>query len=134
MIPLFTYKESVLSGIYFTLLDPNKLEGSHELGSVCPSVQKFSWDWLIRFFSETQHGVRGPCGVVLDNRSFQKRKFCLQNGTKIGLFEFFGKLSHYFFLNLVYKEIFYYLLCSCINPILRKNLVPATWTKMLSKW
>ena len=28
-----------------------------------------------------------------------------ENGSKPGFFEFIGKLSHYFFLNLVYKEI-----------------------------
>ena len=38
-------------------------EGSYELGSVHPSVRKFSWDWL-NSFSETQHDVRGPRGVV----------------------------------------------------------------------
>ena len=41
--------------------------------SVHPSVQKFSWNWLFSFLGETQHGVRGPYGVVYDRaRFFQK--------------------------------------------------------------
>ena len=55
------------------------------------------------------------------------RYFCPkneENGQKIGFFEFIGKLSSQFFLNLVYNEGLYYLLYSCTNPIFRKNLVP----------
>ena len=33
---------------------------------------------------------------------------------------------------MVYKESSYYLLYSCTNPILGKNLVPEIWAKMLS--
>ena len=39
------------------------------------------------------------------------------------------KFSHYFFLNLAYKES-YYFLYSCSNPILWKNLVPEIWARM----
>ena len=54
-----------------------------------------------------------------------------ENGPKIGFFEFIGKLSHEFFLNLVYKEILQYLQYSCTNPILGKILVPEILAKML---
>ena len=70
---------------------------------------------------------------------FFKKICCPKNGEnrpkiglKIGFFGFIGKFSHQFFLNLVYKESSYYLLYSCTNPILGKNLVPEIWAKMLS--
>ena len=77
------------------------------------------------FFSETQYGVRALC--VDRSRVFLKKFFCPQNeenGPKMGFFGFIGKFSQQFFLNLVYKESLYYLLYSCTNPILGKNLVP----------
>ena len=52
-------------------LDPRlRPDGSYQLGSVCPSFNPFVL--LFRsflginslVFSETQHDVRGPCGVV----------------------------------------------------------------------
>ena len=55
-----------------------------------------------------------------------------ENGPKIGFIGFIGKFSHCIFLNLVYKEISYYLLYSCTNLMLGKNLVPEIWAKMLS--
>ena len=64
-----------------------------------------------QFFSEIQHGVRGPCVVVHDRtRFFEKKKeksFCPkygENGPKIGFFKFIGKFSHQSFLNLLYNE------------------------------
>ena len=45
-----------------------------------PSIWKFSKDWLISFFSETQHDVRGPCAVVCDRaRLFEKKYVCPKN-------------------------------------------------------
>ena len=38
--------------------------------SVLPSVRKFFWDWLISFFSETQHSVRGPYLVECGRAGF----------------------------------------------------------------
>ena len=35
-----------------------------------------------------------------------------------------------FFLNSVYKESLYYMLYSCTNAILEKNLIPEIWAKM----
>ena len=56
-----------------SLLDPGPWpEGSYELGSVCPSVllsRSFLWIGSL-VFSETQHGVRGPCLVVHDRAGF----------------------------------------------------------------
>ena len=71
-------------------------------------------------FSETQHGVRGPCDLVRDRAGFfEKKNLCPKSGPKIR-----------FFLNLVHNEILYYLLYSCSNPIFGKNLVPEIWVKM----
>ena len=53
-----------------------------------------------------------------------------QMGQKQG-FRIYWKFSHYFFLNLVFKKSSYYLLYSCTNPILEKNLLPEIWAKML---
>ena len=105
--------------------------------SFCPSIRKFSWVWLL-VFSETQYGVRSPCGVVRDRASFLKKMFflgkwekCAKNGPKRGFFEFIEKFSHSFFLNLVHKESLYYLLYSCSNLVLGKNVFPELWVKML---
>ena len=69
---------------------------------------------------------------------FFKKICCPKNGEnrpkiglKLGFFGFIGKFSHQFFLNLVYKESSYYLLYSCTNPILGKNLILEIWAKML---
>ena len=56
---------------------------------------------------------------------------CGGNGPKIGFFEFIGKISHYFFLNLVYNESLCYWLYSCTDPIFGKNLIHEIWAKML---
>ena len=73
------------------------------------------------------------CVTELD---FPGKLFVTQkNGPKMGqkqvFFEFIRKFNHYFFLNLVYKEILY-LLYHCRNPLLGKNLVPEICAKMLS--
>ena len=53
------------------------------LPSFCPSIQKFSWDWLINCFGNSQHVARGPCGVVCDRDRFLERKNILdQKGGK----------------------------------------------------
>ena len=100
------------------------------------SVQKFSWNWLVSFFSETHHGVRGLCGFLQGSARFFKKKYFVPKmekmGLKIGFFEFIGKFSLEFFLHLVYKESSYYLLYSCTNPILGEIQVSEIWAKMLS--
>ena len=47
-----------------------------------------------------------------------------ENGPRIGIFQFNEKFSHWLFLNLVDNESLHYLVSSCRNPILRKNLDP----------
>ena len=85
-------------------------------------------------FSETEYDVRGPCGVLHNRARFFEKKMprkwgkWAKNGLKIGLFEFVGKFSHYFFLKLANKESWYYLLYSCTISILWQNLIPETWT------
>ena len=62
--------------------------------SVRPFVQRFLWNWLFSFFSGTQHGLRGPCGVVYDR----------------GFFECIGKFS-FFFLVLYFCTSVIYIVC-----------------------
>ena len=100
---------------------------------VCPSVllsESFPGIGSL-VFSETQHGVRGPCVAVRDRARFFLIFFLSQKCTQNFFFGFTEKFSHYFFLNLVYKESSYYLLYSCSNPILGKNPVLEIWAKML---
>ena len=47
-------------------------------------------------------------------------------------FEFIEIFGHLFLLNLFDNENFYYLLCSCTNPIFGKIFVPEIWGKMFS--
>ena len=49
--------------------------------SFCP-IWKFSWVWSL-VFSETQHGVRSPCGFVRDRASFLKKCFSFENGENV---------------------------------------------------
>ena len=62
--------------------------------------------------------------LCMTKSDFWGKFFFPKNGPKIGFFESIGKCSHYFFLNLVYKESLYQLLYSCTNPTLEENLVP----------
>ena len=81
-------------------------------------------------FSEAQHGVRPMWCCAWQSLIFWKKILhqkwgkWAKNGPKIGFFEFIEKLSHWFFLNLVFKESLYYLPYSCTNPILE------IWAKM----
>ena len=63
--------------------------------------------------------------MVLETHMKLWKTFCAQKVWKMdqkwGFFEFIEKFGHYFFLSLFYHE---HLLCSCINPILKKNFVP----------
>ena len=80
-------------------------------------------------FSKCEHRARDPCGIMPDRawqrfpgKSIlaQKIRKITKNGPKTGFFEFIGNLGQQFLLNLFYNENFYYLLCSCKNPIFRK--------------
>ena len=76
--------------------------------------------------------LRVTAGFFFFNFLFQKWGKWAKNGPRIGFFRFIGTFSHFFFLSLVYKESSYYMLYSCTDPTLRKNLVPEIWVKMLS--
>ena len=96
----------------------------------CPSMQKFSWDWLVSFFLKLSIVLDAHVLLCEARPYFWKKSFCPQNwenGPKSGFFEFIGKISH-FFLNLVYKENLYLLYC-CTNPILAKNLISEIWVE-----
>ena len=125
---------------------PTVAEGSYELGSPHPAFRPSVF--LSRcflgigslVFSETQHGIRGPCVVVRDRARFFENKFFSQkwgkwakNFPKIGFSEFIAKLSYSFFLKMVYKENLYYLQYSCTNPMIWKNLVWKNFLRNPSK-
>ena len=124
--------------IFVLYIGPLAVAGTVLWITVCPSFHPsvvLSRSFLgiaSLVFSETQHDVRGPCGVACGRARFFGKKMChkcIKNGPKIGLFKFIGKFSHWFFLNLVIKEGLYYLLNSCTNLIL---MVPEIWAKILS--
>ena len=112
--------------IFYRFLGPPAVAGSHELGSVHPSVllsRSFLGIWSL-VFSETQHGVRGPCFVVPDSQIFSKKVSLPQKWrkwTKIEFFEFIWKFFTIFFWIWSIKKV-YCLLYSCANPIFEKNL------------
>ena len=80
-------------------LDPRLwLEGSYELGSVHPSVL-LSGSFLgigTLVFSETQHGVRGPC-VAVHVRARFFEKTLPKNGQKIVFLNLLENLEINFF-------------------------------------
>ena len=96
------------------------------------SVRTFSWNWIVINFSIFWHFLTNSYKVMRDSRIFWEKKMGGGNGPKKGFFEFIEKCGHRFFLNLFCNESLYYLLCSYINLIFGKNLVPEIWVKMLS--
>ena len=92
-----------------------------------PSVEKFSCDWL-KFGKVLETHVLCVTELEFFKKICPKNE---ENVPKIGIFGVIGKFSHYFFLNLVYKESSY-LLYSYTNPMLGKNQFPDIWAKMLS--
>ena len=94
---------------------------------------------MILFFCKFQNGARDPYEVVCNSQIFWKNLFCPQNwkngpkmGQKQGFLEFIEKFDHQFLLNLFNNENFYYMLCSCTNPMFEKIFVPEIWAKMFS--
>ena len=82
-------------GICFLLCDPRSwLEGSYELGSVRPSVRKFSWDWLISFFLKLGMVLEAHLVLCVTEPDFLKNIFFPKSGPEIGFFELIGKFSH----------------------------------------
>ena len=78
------------------------------------SIWKFSWNWLI---SMLWNSARGPLVLCMTEPYFVTKIFLPQKWRKWAknrfFFEFIGKLSFKFFVNLVYNKSFYYLLYSC---------------------
>ena len=82
------------------------------------------------FFSETQHGVRGSCGVVHCRARFLEKKIAAkieEMGKKemVQKFDFLNLLENFvviFFLNLVYSKSLCYLLYSCTIPLFGKSM------------
>ena len=92
--------------------------------SVCPSVQKFSWNWLFSFFWELNM-VLGAMWCYVWQPDFLKKMFYPQNGQNRpspGFFECIGKFSFfsvlYFFISLVYNESLYYCNSCMLKQIL----------------
>ena len=95
----------------FSYRTPGHGQKGH-MNKVCPSFcSEVFMELALQFFSGTQHGVRGPCGVVYD----RKKCFTPKMG-KIGQAQ--GSLNVqessvfflvlYFFISLVYNESLYY--------------------------
>ena len=95
----------------FSYRTPGHGQKGH-MNKVCPSFcSEVFMELALQFFSGTQHGVRGPCGVVYD----RKKCFTPKMG-KIGQAQgslnvqessvFFSVL--YFSISLVYNESLYY--------------------------
>ena len=109
------------------------------LTSVLPSVCAFFLELFYEFFLnfvmvlETHikllvTGLDFPGGNVLP----PKLGKCTKNGQKTRFFEFIEKFGRGFVLNLFYNKNWYYLLCSCVNPIFGKVFIPKIWAKMFS--
>ena len=99
----------------FSYRTPGHGQKGH-MNKVCPSFcSEVFMELALQFFSGTQHGVRGPCGVVYD----RKKCFTPKMG-KIGQTQgslnvqeslvFFSQFFT-FFINLVYNESLQY--CNC---------------------
>ena len=72
--------------------------------SVCPSVQKFSWNWLFSFFRELNMVLGALLVLCMKEPDFLKKMFfeCIYRKVQV----FF--LVLYFFISVVYNESLYY--------------------------
>ena len=95
----------------FSYRTPGHGQKGH-MNKVCPSFcSEVFMELALQFFSGTQHGVRGPCGVVYD-----RKKCFTPKMEKIGQAQ--GSLNVqessvfflvlYFFISVVYNESLYY--------------------------
>ena len=107
--------------------------------SICPSVQAFSWNCIVSFFWNLAWCQKLIWSCAWQTWIFWEKIFFAsklgkraQNGLKTRFFQFIGKFGHQFLLNLIYNGNFYYLLCSCTNPIFGTIFVPEIWAKMFS--
>ena len=87
---------------------------------VCPSVQRFSWNWLFSFFQEPKMVLGAHVVLCMTEKKIYPQNG--ENGPSPGFFECIGKfrvffLILYFFISVVYNESFYY----CNSFILEKT-------------
>ena len=78
---LFTILTKIPIFMHFTLIGRLAVVGRVLWIRVCPSFRPevfFETGSLV--FSETQHGVKGPCVAVRDSQIFWKKYFCPKNG------------------------------------------------------
>ena len=111
----------------FSYRTPGHGQKGH-MNKVCPSFcSEVFMELALQFFSGTQHGVRGPCGVVYD----RKKCFTPKMG-KIGQAQ--GSLnvqeSSVFFLSSLFFLSVWSIMKVCTNVILA-CLFPEIWPKML---
>ena len=92
--------------------------------SVCPSVQKFSWNWLFSFFRELNMVLEALLVLCMTEPDFSKKTFYPQNGENRpspGFFECIYRkvqvffLVLYFFISVVYDESFITVILVCLN-------------------
>ena len=109
------------------------LQGPYEIGSVHPSylasVWVFSWTWIIRSlwilsWCQKPSWIYTWQPDFLDKHLPPKLRKWTKNRSKKGFLNLKKNLVINFSLNLFYNENFYYLLCSCTNPIFGKDLIP----------
>ena len=92
--------------------------------SVLPSfLPGVSWDWVISCFLKFNMVLGTHVLLTVTEPDFLEKIYLPQKWAKSGFFEFIGKMSNYFFLNLVYDESLCYLLYSCINPIFGNQII-----------
>ena len=108
---------------------------------VCPSFRPSIWRFSWKFSSRPLLlGAIWCC--AWQSGIFWKKQFLFQKWGKLvksGFLKFFGKFSHYFFLNLVSNESLYHLLYSCTNPIFGKiyflrYMPKCCWPIKLQDW
>ena len=98
---------------FFSYRTPDRGQKGH-MNKLYPSFySEVFMELALQVFSGTEHGVRGPCGVVFG----RKKMFYTQNGENSpspGFFECIGKfrvlffIVLYFFISVLYNESLYY--------------------------
>ena len=96
------------------------------IGSVLPSVQKFSSNWLYSFNSGNQHDVGAHVVLCMTGPDFLKIMFCPQNGENRpspGFFECIRKFSFifsvlYFFINWSIMKVYITAILVCLKKFL----------------
>ena len=95
----------------FSYRTPGHGQKGH-MNKVCPSFcSEVFMEFALQFFSETQHGVRGPCSVVYDRKNVLSPKWGKQAKPSVLCMyrkvQFFSQLF-IFFISVVSDESLYY--------------------------